>query len=54
MKYASLATARLELVTKTTLKHVFLDEMEHIVPWVELVYLIEPHTPQASGAKGGR
>ena len=54
MKQTSLAIAGFELVTKRTRKRVFLDEMELVVPWAELVRLIEPHAPQASTAKGGR
>ena len=54
MKQTSLATAGFELVTKTTRKRVFLSEMERVVPWAELVRLIEPYAPQASSAKVGR
>lgn len=38
---------------KSTRKQVFLQEMEQVVPWSELMALIEPHTPKA-GPKGGR
>jgi len=34
-------------------KQVFLQEMNPVVPWPELVALIEPHTPKV-GPKGGR
>lgn len=34
-----------ELVTKRTRKREFLDEMNLIVPWLELVALIQPHAP---------
>ena len=54
MKQTSLATAGFELVTKTTRKRVFLSEMERVVPWAELVRLIEPYAPQARAAKVGR
>ena len=45
MKQKSLATAGFELATKRTLKREFLDEMNLVVPWAELVGLIEPHAP---------
>ena len=57
MKQISLATTGFELVTKRTRKRVFLDEMNLVVPWTELVGLIEPcvrFTPSSTGAKGGR
>ena len=54
MKQTSLATAGFDLVTKTTRKRVFLGEMQRVVPWADLVVLIEPHAPQASSARGGR
>jgi transposase, IS5 family len=53
MKQISLATSGFELVTKRTRKRVFLDEMNLVVPWWELVGLIQPFAPGA-GAKGGR
>ena len=33
-------------------KRTFLDEMERVVPWSELVALIEPHYPKAKGKTG--
>jgi len=45
MKQQSLAAAGLELATKRTRKREFLDEMNLVVPWVELVALIKPHAP---------
>jgi IS5 family transposase len=53
MKQMSLASSGFELKTKRTRKREFLDEMELVVPWSELVALIAPHAPQP-GAKGGR
>ena len=47
----SLATTGFELVHKRTRKREFLDEMELVVPWVELIELIEPHAPKG---KNGR
>ena len=43
MKQASL---KLNLNVKKTRKQVFLDEMEQVVPWAELVELIEPFHPE--------
>ena len=45
MKQISLATTGFELVTKRTRKREFLDEMNLMVPWAELVALIEPFAP---------
>jgi len=53
VKQISLATTGFELATKRTRKRVFLDEMNLVVPWTELVGLIQPFAPSA-GAKGGR
>jgi IS5 family transposase len=53
MKQISLATAGFQLVTKRTRKRVFLDEMNLVVPWAELVALIAPFAP-STGDKGGR
>jgi IS5 family transposase len=54
MKQISLASTGFELVTKRTRKRVFLDEMSLVVPWTELVGLIQPFAPTGAGAKGGR
>ena len=43
MKQASL---KLDLNVKKTRKQVFLDEMEQVVPWTELVELIAPYYPE--------
>ena len=53
MKQISLATAGFQLVSKRTRKRVFLDEMNLVVPWAELVALIAPFAP-STGGKGGR
>jgi IS5 family transposase len=45
MKQKSFATTGFELVTKRTRKREFLDEMNLVVPWTELIALIEPHAP---------
>ena len=41
------------MATKRTRKRVFLDEMNLVVPWTELVGLIQPFAPVA-GSQGGR
>ena len=51
MKQMSLSTTGFERKTKRTRKREFLDEMNLVVPWAELVGLIAPHAP-ARGAKG--
>lgn len=53
MKQMSLGENGFERKTKRTRKREFLDEMNLVVPWAELVALIAPHAP-APGAKGGR
>ena len=53
MKQMSLETTGFERKTKRTRKREFLDEMNRVVPWSELVALIKPHAPTRS-AKGGR
>ncbi|MCL1622584.1 IS5/IS1182 family transposase, partial [Ralstonia pseudosolanacearum CaRs-Mep] len=35
----------LDLSNRRTRKQVFLDEMERVVPWQELLALIAPHAP---------
>jgi transposase, IS5 family len=45
MKQQSLATAGFELASKRTRKREFLDEMNLVVPWSDLVGLIQPHAP---------
>ena len=38
----------LKLSTRRTHKAVFLDEMNVVVPWSELLSLIAPHAPRAN------
>ena len=45
MEQMSLAQTGFELVTKRTRKREFLDEMNLVIPWSELLALIAPHTP---------
>ena len=37
----------LDLCTRRTRKAIFIEEMEQVVPWAELLALIEPHAPRA-------
>lgn len=45
MNQISLAHSGFELSAKRTRKRVFLDEMEQVVPWFDLLSLIAPHAP---------
>ena len=45
MQQISLAHTGFELVTKRTCKREFLDEMNLVIPWSELLSLITPHAP---------
>ena len=45
MKQMSRAVTGFELVTKHTRKREFLDEMNLVIPWTELLALIAPHAP---------
>ena len=54
MKQISLATTGYELITKRTRKRIFLEEMNLVVPWTELVGLIQPHSTPEPTSKGGR
>jgi IS5 family transposase len=47
-------TFGLDPLPKKTRKEVFLDEMNLVVPWGELVALIQPHARGAHQALGGR
>jgi len=49
MKQMSLGNTGFELSSKRTRKREFLDEMNRVVPWAELVELIAPLGP-APGA----
>ena len=53
MKQMSLGESGYERKTKRTRKREFLDQMNLVVPWAELVSLIAQHAP-APSAKGGR
>ena len=45
MKQISLSTTGFELVTKRTRKREFLDEMNLVIPWSQLLGLIAPYAP---------
>ena len=54
MKQISLATTGYELIQKRTRKRVFLEEMNLVEPWSELVGLIQVHASAQPSSKGGR
>ncbi|MGC8808122.1 MAG: IS5 family transposase [Thiomonas sp.] len=45
MKQISFASTGFELSTKRTRKRAFLEEMDRVIPWSELLALITPHAP---------
>ena len=45
MKQISLAQSGFELASKRTRKRTFLDEMDRVIPWSDLLALIAPHAP---------
>lgn len=47
-------TLGLDPLSKKTRKEVFLDEMNQVVPWAELVALVQPHARGAHQALSGR
>jgi IS5 family transposase len=53
VKQISLLTTGFELVVNRTRERLFLDEMNLVVPWTELVRWIQPCAPSA-GARGGK
>ena len=53
MKQLTLATSDFERFRKPTRREKFLAEMNEVVPWADLVALIEPYYPKAGDA-GGR
>lgn len=50
MKQITLAQAGFEPYRKTTRRDQFLDEMQHVVPWNDLLALSEPVYPKQTGA----
>ena len=51
MKQTSLVTHGFNKYPKTTRRAVFLNEMERIVPWIDIRKLIEPHYSQAGNGR---
>lgn len=47
-------TLGLDPLPKKTRKEVFLDEMNHVVPWAALMALIQSHARGAHQALGGQ
>ncbi len=44
-KQMSFASANFDRYAKVTRRAVFLDQMDRILPWAELVALVQPHYP---------
>lgn len=53
MKQMSLAHTGFELITKRTRKREFLDEMNMVIPWTELLALIAPYAPEGKTGRLG-
>jgi len=53
MKQRSLGENGFEYRPKKTRKQIFLEQMDQVIPWAELVALITPHAPKP-GSRGGR
>ena len=51
MKQQSFASVAWETKRKKTRREVFLEEMEQVVPWAELVKRIEPHYPKGEDGR---
>jgi len=45
MKQTSLSSTGFERKVKRTRKREFLEQMERVVPWADLLALIQPHAP---------
>lgn len=54
MKQLNLSTTGFEKAPMRTRRRVFLEEMDRVVPWGDLVALVAPHAPKGNGPKGGR
>ena len=54
MKQLSLSTTGFEKAPLRTRRREFLEEMDRVVPWGDLVALVAPYAPKGGGAKGGR
>lgn len=53
MKQMSLGASGFERRVKKTRKQIFLEQMDQVVPWADLMALVEPHAPKP-GPRGGR
>lgn len=51
MKQMTFADAEYAGKRKQTRKELFLIEMDHVVPWKDLIVLIEPHYPKGEGGR---
>jgi IS5 family transposase len=49
MQQQTFAEASFEQYRKPTRRERFLEEMNRVVPWAELVAVIEPYYPKAEG-----
>ena len=47
MRQTTFAETKFERFAKRTRRAAFLAEMERVVPWGEIVALVEPHYPKA-------
>jgi transposase, IS5 family len=54
MKQISLGATGYELITKRARKRIFLEKMNLVVRWRELVGLIQPHSQAEPTSNGGR
>lgn len=51
MKQTTFAEGGFEKYAKTTRRAAFLEEMDRVVPWLELCKVIEPHYPKAGNGR---
>jgi IS5 family transposase len=51
MTQHTFAIAGFDRYAKTTRREIFLEEMDRVIPWGELISLIEPHYPNAENGR---
>jgi len=51
MTQHTFAIADLDRYAKTTRREIFLEEMDRVIPWGELISLIKPHYPNAENGR---
>jgi len=51
MTQHAFAIADFDRYAKTTKREIFLEEMDRVIPWGELISLIEPHYPNAENGR---